>query len=377
MAVEVNYDSAESLGLDDAALQRAFALLEQYTDGDQPAMPGAALLVGRRAGAVRPRFFGRYGPGAEARPLDEGAVFLLASITKPFVYLTALQLVEEGRFSLSDPVVEHLPEFAAHHKEATLAVHLFTHTSGLPDQLPDNLKLRAAHAPLSRFVEGAVRDTVPLFPPGTSVSYQSMGTLIVAEIVQRLTGQAIADVVRDRILAPVGMASSALGVAGISPERLVQLELPSEQVGTNYHWNTDYWRSLGAPWGGLHSTPEDLAKACTALLAGGTLGDVRLLSPAGLAAATTNRLHDLPDIPESLRRTQPWGLGWRPNHPFSAESWCDFLSPAAYGHSGATGTFLWIDPQADFYLILLTTAPLDKNRRLLQRVCHAAAAAVL
>src|SRR5439155_13807570 len=103
-------------------------------------------------------------------------MFLMASITKPITYLGAMLLVERGRLNLSDRVTRTIPEFAAHGKEEVLVQHLFTHTSGLPDMLPDNIPLRREHAPLSRFIEGAIRHTVPLFPPGTRLSYQSMGT---------------------------------------------------------------------------------------------------------------------------------------------------------------------------------------------------------
>ena len=130
----------------------------------------------------------KVGPERDSPPIRRDAIFLLASITKPVVYLGALMLVERGLLNLSDPVTRYLPDFAAHHKEGTLVQHLFTHTSGLPDMLPDDKELRAAHAPLSRFIEKAIRETVPLFPAGTNWSYQSMGTLVVAELIQKISG---------------------------------------------------------------------------------------------------------------------------------------------------------------------------------------------
>src|SRR4029078_493144 len=102
-----------------------------------------------------------------------GGLFLMSSLTKPVVYLAAMILVERGLLNLSDKVTRYIPDFAAHHKEETLVLHLFTHTSGLPDILDNNIELRKAHAPLSKFIEHAIRDTVPLFPPGTNLKYQS------------------------------------------------------------------------------------------------------------------------------------------------------------------------------------------------------------
>ncbi len=172
------------IDLDSRRLQHAYALLEKWTaDG---AIPGGAIAVGRRGKLVEPRYFGRQGPEADSPPIRRDGMFLLASITKPIVYLGAMMLVERGLLSLSRRVTDYLPDFAAHHKEATPVQQLFTHTSGLPDMLKDNEELRRAHAPLEKFIAGAIRETVPLFPPGTGYSYQSMGTLVVAELVQKL-----------------------------------------------------------------------------------------------------------------------------------------------------------------------------------------------
>ena len=98
-------------------------------------------------------------------------------------------------------------------------LHLFTHTSGLPDELPNNTELREQLAPLSRFIEGALRAEL-LFRPGTRQSYASCGTLLVAEIVQRLSRRSIAEFVRQEILEPLGLRSTGLGSQGFARERL-------------------------------------------------------------------------------------------------------------------------------------------------------------
>src|SRR4029434_5389973 len=106
------------------------------------------------------------------------------------------------------------------HKETTLVQHLFTHTSGMPDMLPNDQELRASHAQLERFIAAAIRDTVPLFPPGTSWSYQSMGTLVVAELIQKLSGQSIHDFLQREILDPLSLRSTRLGSKGLPAQRL-------------------------------------------------------------------------------------------------------------------------------------------------------------
>ncbi len=365
------------LHLDADRLAHAYDLLDAWTRGPSPPVPGAALLVGRRGRTLAPRFFGRQGPAPDDPPIRPDGIFLLASVTKPVTYLAAMLLVERGLLALSDPVTRYFPEFAAHHKDQTRVLHLFTHTSGLPDMLPNNLELRAQHAPLARFLEHAVRDTVPLFPAGTNLSYQSMGTLLVAAIVEKITGLSMPEFLRRELFEPLGMASTSLGAGGLPRERLVRVQLPPEQEGTVYHWNTSYWQELGAPWGGLFSTPEDFAVLCQLLLDRGRAGARQLVSPRTIERMTANRLNDQPDLPEPVRRARPWGLGWRLNHAGTADSWGDLLSDRTYGHVGATGTMVWIDPEAEAFFILFTTAPLDQSHWRLVRISNIVAASLL
>jgi CubicO group peptidase (beta-lactamase class C family) len=364
----------EEIGLNPARLQDAYDLLEKWTRSDESPIPGGAILVGRNGKIVPPRFFGKQGPEAGAEPIRHDGMFLLASITKPVVYMGALMLVERGLLNLSDPVVRHIPEFAAHHKEETLVLHLFTHTSGLPDMPPDNEELRRRHAPLKTFIERAIASQ-PLFPPGTGYSYQSMGTLVVAELIQRLANMPIRDYLGERIFKPLGMESTALGSRGLQRERLVRVEVPDYQADSDFGWNSKYWQEFGAPWGGMFSTPEDFARICQLLLNKGELDGVRLLSPGTVEAMTTNRLHDQPQLPEPIRRAQPWGLGWQLNHRGTQGSWGDALGPNVFGHTGATGTMCWIDPDRGGFCLLFTTGIRSRAPWRLVHLSNAVAAA--
>lgn len=350
----LQYAKPQEIGLDRERLNAAFNLLRQWTNGPEAPLPGGALIVGRHGRCVEPRFFGRQGPEPDAEPIRPDGMFLMASVTKPVVYLSALMLMERGLLNLTDPVMRYIPDFAAHHKEETLLLHLFTHTSGLPDMLPDNLELRRQHAPLDRFIQGAIH-AMPLFSPGTDLSYQSMGTLVVAQIVQQLTGRTIHEVLRREIFEPLEMTSTGLGSRGFDRARLVRVEQSAEHAGTDFGWNSSYWQELGAPWGGMFSTPDDFAVLCQLLLNGGRWGDVKLLSRGTVELLRTNRLNDLPDLPEPLRRTQPWGLGWRLNHRGTPGSWGDALGPNVFGHTGATGIMCWIDPDREGFCLILTT----------------------
>lgn len=366
--------SAAEIGWNVARLETAYALARSWTEGGE--VGAAAIVVGRNGKMVTPRFFGRMGPVPADEPIRDDALFLMASITKPVVYLGAMLLVERGLLSLTERVTRYLPEFAAHHKEETLVLHLFTHTSGLPDSLPNNTELRKAHASPAKFVEHGIRDTVPLFPPGTKLSYQSVGTNLVAEIVRVIDGRPIAQYLKEEIFTPLGLASIGLGSQGFDRSRLVRVEVPEYQ-DPSFGWNSTYWQEFGAPWGGLFAAPADFAVICQLMLGGGAVGDVRIASPATIAAMTRNRLVELPDLPEAVARTQPWGLGWRLNHAGTDDSWGDLLGPRVFGHTGATGTLTWMDPDTGAFAVLLTNAIRERQPWRLKQLSNAVAAAVV
>src|SRR5262249_34357821 len=186
--------------------------------------------------------------------------------------------VERGQLNLSDRVSHYLPEFTGQGKETAQVLHLFTHTSGLPDELPNNATLRRQHAPLKKFIEGSMQADL-LFKPGTRFSYSSSATLLVAEIVQRLSGFSIRDFVHREIVKPLGLQSTGLGSQGFSRARLVRATVPDYQAGTAFSWNSRYWQEFGSPAGGLFSSPEDFAVLCALMLGGGEWGGVPLLSP--------------------------------------------------------------------------------------------------
>jgi CubicO group peptidase (beta-lactamase class C family) len=125
----------------------------------------------------------------------------------------------------------------------------------------------------------------------------------------------------------------------------------------------------------MFSTPADFAVVLHLLLNGGAVSGVRVLSPASVRMMTTNRLDDYADLPEPLRRTQPWGLGWRLNHPGTPGSWSDLLGRDVFGHTGATGTLVWADPRTGAFAVLLTNALREKQPWRLVHLSNAVAAA--
>src|SRR4051812_28216950 len=161
------------------------------------------------------------------------SVFLLASISKPMTASAVMLLADRGRLSISDPVQKFIPEFRGGEKDRILIRHLLTHTSGLPDMLPDNDALRKRHAPLKDFV--AATCAVPLlYSPGTSVKYQSMGVLLAAEIVQRVTTRPLPDFLRDEIYRPLGMKDTSLGLGGRDLAATMQCQVEEHN---DWDWN--------------------------------------------------------------------------------------------------------------------------------------------
>jgi CubicO group peptidase (beta-lactamase class C family) len=362
----------EEIGFDSTRLRDATDMLADWIRRDR--IPAAGFCVGRRGRMVEPFLAGRQNPEQQT-PIRRDAQFLVASITKPVTAAAVMLLIERGLVALADPVVRHVPRFGASGKENVLVLHLLTHTSGLPDMLPNNDQLRAAHRPFSAFVDEICKLPL-LFPPGTRVNYQSMGIAMLAEIVHQVTGMVLRDFLDREIFRPLGMADTALGWQPEKKERIAAVRIAGAQQKTDWHWNTPYWLGFGAPWGGLVTTPADLARFCLMMLGGGRLGDVRIFSPAAVRTMTANQLATMPQVPEEDRRCRPWGLGWRLQWPGHPSSFGDLVGLRAFGHWGATGTLCWLDPDTDAFMILFTTQPLDDSERFLARVSNRVVAAL-
>jgi CubicO group peptidase (beta-lactamase class C family) len=363
-----------AIGLDPARVQQAFDLLHQWTREGK--VLGAGLCVGRRGRMIEPVLFGRHKNGPDAPAIRPDALFLIASPTKPVTVTAALILVERGEIALEDPVVRYLPTFTGKGRETVQVRHLMTHTSGLPDMVADNEKLRRSHRPLSAFVEAVCKEDLR-FPPGTNVSYQSMGILLIAEIVHQVTGKVLPEFLKKEVFDPLGMADTSLGWEEKKKERVAEVRLPEAERALDWTWNSPYWLGLGAPWGGLITSPADFARFCQMMLNGGTLDGARILSPASVRAMTMNQFAAMPRVPEEERRCRPWGLGWRLNWPGHSSNFGDLLGPRTYGHWGATGTVVWIDPEAEAFCVLFTTQPQEPEGRFLARVSNVIAAALL
>lgn len=372
----------EAAGLHPDRWRRVLQLIQGWCDSG--AIPSAGVIAGRGGQTTGAYYFGRQTLAHDSPAVQQDAIFLIASITKPIVAAGALILAERGLFALDDRVEEFVPGFGRQGKHAITIRHLLTHTSGLPDMLPNNRELRIANSPLSKFVEESCATPVD-FPPGRGVQYQSMGFAVLGEIIQRVSGKSCAQFLNDEIFQPLGMIDTALGAPdhwfhGANPkvDRIAHVRVPPDQIDqTSWNWNSRYWRQLGAPWGGLLTTPSDLARLARLMLQQGRWETQQILSPATVQSATRNQLEAMREVPADDRRCRPWGLGWRLNWAAHSANFGDFLGPRTYGHWGATGTVLWIDPDLDAFAILLTTQPQEPHGSFLSRASNAIVAALV
>ncbi|MEY4568494.1 MAG: Penicillin-binding protein 4*, partial [Planctomycetota bacterium] len=275
------------------------------------------------------------------------SAFLLGSITKPMAIAAFMTLYDRGVFNLDDPVVKHLPEFRGERRDQVTIRHLLTHTSGLPDQLPDNNNWRRSHASLKQFSDQALHLT-PRFQPGSQYEYSSMGILLACEIASRCTQQSIPDFVESTILQPLQMKQASLGRKNLDHDDLiaVQTEFAAPEAGggdptaKSWDWNSDYWRDLGAPWGGMHASARDVALFLETFLR----HDGRILRP------DTSRMMIRNHNPDSLPSR---GLGF----DVGLEELGFPRGSSIFGHTGSTGTIAWADPEQDRVCVILTSLP--------------------
>lgn len=361
---------AQGLGFDIARLERARELCRAATGSG--VIPGAALVVARHGEVVLNEAWGH--ADCLGTPATPETAWLIASITKPIVCMGLCLLVERGLLGLDDPVHRHLPEFAGEDRRTITLRHLLTHSSGLPDMLPDNVALRQRHAPLSEFVQ-RICSTPLLFSPGTNISYQSTGIALIGEIVARVSGRSCADFLRDELLQPLGMDTAALGWRPELEGRVAECFQEEETPATDWNWNSGYWRGFGAPWGGMFASAPEIARFMHMMLRSGDWNGTQLLAAATVREATRNQTDLLPDLPRSARLRASWGLGWRVTAARESEYFGDLLSPTAYGHAGATGTGVWNDPISGVTFALFTNRA--NSGRFIGLVSSAVASSVL
>ena len=340
------------------------------------AMSAASVRIEQRGDVILDWAGGRLDFDSGAAPIGTDSVYLIASITKPMTCCGVAKLIEWGLIDLQEPVAKYVPEFAANGKEGVLIRHCFTHTSGMPDMLPENEELRQDNAPLREFVASSCR-THLLFPPGTDLRYQSMGILLLAEIAERITKKPFRSFLAEEIFVPAGMDSTHLGWRPDFEGRTVVAKVADGQSTAGWNHNSPYWREFGAPWGGAYSTTADIARLLRLMLDGGAAEDGRpVLLPGTAKLMLGDHTGSLPDLPAPARLAEGYGLGWRIQR-LGESGWYGSAVPAgAFGHAGATGTVAWADPASGVTFVALTNGLLEDEGVTLQSCGNIAAAAL-
>ena len=293
-------------------------------------------------------------------PITHSDPVLVASITKPMTATAVMQLVEAGDIALDDPVSTYFPAFTGDGRDLVTVYHLLTHTSGLPNMLAENESLRRRNEPNDVFVDRTVEASLR-FEPGAETAYQSMGTNLAGAIVEHVSGLSLRAYLREHVFEPLGMHDTMLGLGDRSLADVVPCDVEPAAGDPGYDrwdWNSRYWRDFGAPWGGAHSTATDLLKFLTAFLDDG--GPI-------LGAETVAAMTKL----QTPGHEEAWGLGFQlgaERDHFGAA-----VSPATFGHAGATGCVAWADPTRELVFACLTTLPLADQPEDFLGTCSTAA----
>jgi CubicO group peptidase (beta-lactamase class C family) len=226
---------------------------------------------------------------------------------------------------------------------------------------------------MDEFLDGIYRSR-PLFTPGEGWQYSNCGFAVLARAVELAEGKRFGEVLAERILSPLGMDESALGFEGSWDERVAEIELPKGLEKERAFLNTRYWRALGAPWGALVSNTENLARFGEAFRNGGELDEKRILASATVEAMTQDQLHVQPRFP-TRAHPGPHGLAWRIRGKAEGGFFGDLTAPDSYGHTGATGTFLWVDPTHELTAVFLSNKEGGNDEARFARLSNAIVAA--
>lgn len=324
--------------------------------------PGAVIVVGRRDKIVFRQAYGYSQLVPQPKPMKIDMLFDLASMTKPVATATCIMiLVERGKLSLQDKVRDYVPEFSVFEdnqgqkgEEARLW-HLLTHTSGLPayTNAEEVAKLYGSPLPTETLVKH-IASLKKEFSPGKDFRYSCLGYITLAHIIKKVTGQDIGTFASENIFQPLGMKDTFFNPPAEVQSRCVATEVIGGKplIGLVHD---PLARLQGGISGnaGLFSTADDLAIFARMMLHQGEFNGRRILSPLSV-----KRMTEI--FPEVLFAGR--GLGWDINSAYSTNRG-DLFGRSSYGHTGYTGTSIWIDPETETFIIFLTNRvhPDDKG----------------
>jgi uncharacterized protein YbbC (DUF1343 family)/CubicO group peptidase (beta-lactamase class C family) len=321
-------------------------------------LPGAVVLVGHRGKVLFRKAYGNRAVEPFVEPMTVDTVFDVASLTKTVATATSVMiLIEDGKLLLSDPVVRFIPEFAAGGGDRAKVTieQLLTHRAGFPPDDPLDLYTGAPEEIFARKYEQPLKSA-----PGSQFVYSDVGYEVLGEVVRRVSGERLDRFADDRIFRPLGMKDTFFnpypsGKGGARGEPKEPARVSANRIAPTERRGDRWMRGevhdpraslLGGVAGhaGLFSTAADLAKFCQMILEGGRLGSARILSAAGVEAMTRPRFYGDGDVR---------GLGWDIATAYSKNRG-DLFPVGSIGHTGFTGTALWIDPASESFVVFLS-----------------------
>lgn len=331
---------AAAAGFRPEALSEVDRLLDQYLA--RRAFPGGVVAVGHRGALAYLRPFGRLAYDADAAPVEADTIYDLASLTKVVATTSmAMMLVDDGELDLDKPVSDFLPRFRGAGKQEVTVRHLLAHSSGLPAGGDLYLEIQGQPDYVERIQAMELQ-----YPPGSRSLYSDYGMILLGEILQRVAGQPLEAFVRHRLLEPLSMVDTSFRPGADLLPRIAPTEYDpwrGRMIRGEVHDENAFAMGGVAPHAGLFGTAGDLARFCQMILNGGVLEHRRIVSRENVERFTREA-----GVPDSDR-----ALGWdtRSAEHSSAGS---LFSPRSFGHLGFTGTSMWIDPERELFVILLT-----------------------
>ena len=336
-------DSAPGSPLTDSKLQAAYDVLDRAVADH--AFPGGVLAIGYR-NQLQVHPFGRLTYDAGSPAVTNDTIYDAASLTKPVVTTTLIAMqVEAGRLSLDAPVGRYIPEWNSgpnpDWRSSVTLRHLLTHSSGLPAHKDYFLTIHS-----DRDAVAAVCKEPLEYQPGTKTVYSDLGFILLGEVLKRVTGKTLDQLARERIFGPLGMGGTTF-----NPAKALASSIAPTENDTTYrkrllqgevHDENAFAMGGVAGHAGMFSTAPDLAAFCQMILNGGLYAHQRLLTRATIAQFTA------PQTLASNART----LGWMV--PTADSTSGKYFSAHSFGHLGFTGTSIWIDPERQLFVILLT-----------------------
>ena len=342
----------------EAQLQPAFDMIEAAIK--DKAFPGATLAVGYR-GKISLHAFGKLTYDAKASNAAIDTMYDIASLTKVVATTTLVAKLTEGdfpvRLDLDAPVSRYLPEWTSgpqpEWRRRVTVRHLLTHTSGLPPFKEYWRTSKSKQDTLDRIFAEPLE-----YEPGTKEVYSDLGIILMAEIIERLTGKPLDELARENIFSPLAMSSTMYK----PPKKIWPMIAPTEIDNQYRHRlvqgevHDENAAAIGGVSGhaGVFSTAPDLASFCQMLLNGGVYAHQRILRRSTISEFT---------VPQQLSggtRTLGWAV------PTEGGSSGHFMGPHTFGHTGFTGTSIWIDPDRQLFVVLLTNRvhPTRENQKI-------------